>query len=231
MVSGLAFSIGAAVISAGVAYYIPPLVLRWTQAASIRKRARGRVALTFDDGPDNDLTPRVLDVLASYDVRATFFFVGIRAANVPAVCNRTVREGHEVGTHSNRHRNAWRIGPRLAVWDALEGHDALKPWVRSDAIFRPPFGKTTTPVMLSMRARRVRTVWWTHVAGDTYVPIPDPEQVAEKVLSEGGVILMHSRHISAERQEYLLRLLTLLLEGAGAKGIRFCVASEFLRGA
>src|SRR5262249_11287951 len=72
-----------------------------------RRRGSGRerkVALTFDDGPDPEHTPKVLDVLARENVKGTFFLIGQRAAAAPAVVRRIAEEGHDIGNHTWSHR-------------------------------------------------------------------------------------------------------------------------------
>src|SRR5262245_55083639 len=77
---------------------LPPALFR------VRESPRTRsVFLTFDDGPDPDHTPRLLDVLRHHDARATFFVVGERAERHPDLVRRAVREGHAIGHHSFTH--------------------------------------------------------------------------------------------------------------------------------
>ena len=73
---------------------------------------RRRIALTFDDGPDRDFTPRVLEVLAKQHARASFFLVGERAARAPETVRRIAGAGHEVASHAWSHRSLWFRGPR-----------------------------------------------------------------------------------------------------------------------
>src|SRR4051812_14282057 len=73
------------------------------------------VALTFDDGPDPVVTPRILDVLAAHGARATFFVLGARAARHPDVVRRIAREGHTVATHTQHHRLRFHFGSAAYV--------------------------------------------------------------------------------------------------------------------
>src|SRR5262249_19721153 len=73
------------------------------------------IALTFDDGPDPVYTPKILDILRAHRARATFFVVGERAARHPELIRRMHREGHTVGTHTQRHLVRFHfLGPRYA---------------------------------------------------------------------------------------------------------------------
>ncbi|MEX2461613.1 MAG: polysaccharide deacetylase family protein [Paenibacillaceae bacterium] len=68
-----------------------------------------KIALTFDDGPDNKYTPAILDVLRKYHVKATFFVLGVRAEANPAVIKRIINEGHAIGNHSYNHANPAKL--------------------------------------------------------------------------------------------------------------------------
>src|SRR5881397_2162197 len=94
---------------------------------AVRRGAAGRrrVALTFDDGPDPEATPRLLRLLAARDVRATFFLIGERAARHPDIVRALVADGHEVGNHTWHHRNAWFLSPRATAEEILGGAHIL----------------------------------------------------------------------------------------------------------
>lgn len=130
-----------------------------------------RIAFTFDDGPDPIWTPRVLDVLAAHDAKATFFVVGERAAAHPELLARMQREGHEVGCHSHSHAfgfhfwSARRIATDLqraqATLQTLLGQ--ISPW------FRPPQGLRVPQLenALAQLTPRPRCVTWTARALDS----------------------------------------------------------------
>jgi len=105
---------------------------------------RAAVALTFDDGPDPQFTPTVLDLLAAHHARATFFVVGTRVQEHPDLVRRAVAEGHEVGNHTLAHERLDRLD-RAGVRAQLEGGAAtltaldLGPAARPRLV-RPPFG-------------------------------------------------------------------------------------------
>ncbi|HVJ90099.1 MAG TPA: polysaccharide deacetylase family protein [Labilithrix sp.] len=103
------------------------------------------VAFTFDDGPDPATTPRVLELLAAHDARATFFVVGSRAAAHPDIVRRIVEEGHEVGSHTYRHSNAFHFMTPSAMRAEVERGIAAVAAVTGSAprLFRPPQGLRT----------------------------------------------------------------------------------------
>jgi peptidoglycan/xylan/chitin deacetylase (PgdA/CDA1 family) len=103
------------------------------------------VALTFDDGPDPELTPEVLDILQRAGIRATFMLVGERIAAAPDLVRRAVAEGHHVGNHTWSHRSLATLGPE-EVREELTRTTELLGRIVPDAdvaFFRPPRGILT----------------------------------------------------------------------------------------
>jgi peptidoglycan/xylan/chitin deacetylase (PgdA/CDA1 family) len=126
-------AVSTAATSAGVGLGTQRVV--WSLAAD-----DDAVALTFDDGPDPDLTPGLLDVLARHDVRATFLVVGERAAQHPDLLRRIRAGGHEVGNHTWSHHSLAELsveGVRREIGRTAELLGAEARW------FRPPRGVLT----------------------------------------------------------------------------------------
>ena len=80
----------------------------WTQLPA-KAMARREIALTLDDGPDPDVTPRVLDLLDRHGVKATFFCIGRKAQQYPDLCREIVARGHGVENHTQRHRHHFSL--------------------------------------------------------------------------------------------------------------------------
>ncbi len=124
-------------------------------------RDRRAVALTFDDGPDPETTPRVLDALAEQGVRATFFLVGRRAERWSHVARRIADEEHDLGNHTLGHRSLWLSGPRATARQVRGGHDAIA-WAagRAPTFFRPPWGLTNLALFPVLRELATPCVFW-----------------------------------------------------------------------
>jgi len=120
-----------------------------------------RIALTFDDGPDPDVTPRILDVLRAHGARATFFVLGERVEQHPEVVRRIRDEGHAIGTHTQHHRLRFHFGS--AAYVAREIEDAIHAVAAvtgtPPTLFRPPQGLRTPPFTSGWRrVRRSRSL-------------------------------------------------------------------------
>jgi peptidoglycan-N-acetylglucosamine deacetylase len=169
---------------------------RLTRSGQLFERgsdARREVALTFDDGPHPDYTPRVLEILARYDARATFFCIGLNALAYPELVARTAEEGHQVGNHTWSHPYL----PDLTRDEVLRQVDATNEALAKasggdNTLVRPPYG-ARTPALLNWIARHgMVTALWDVDANDWAVPGTDA--VVAKVTGEvrpGSVVLMH----------------------------------------
>lgn len=180
------------------------------------RRAGRRVALTFDDGPDPQRTPAVLDLLARQGVRATFFVVGARAEAHPELVRRMATEGHVVGNHSYTH--SWRF-PLRSLGRTVEelrrtGEVLHRITGRQPRLFRPPFGVTNPTIARAVRRLGLDPVGWSIRSLDTMGQ--SPERVAARILRRlhpGAVILLHDRCAGSER------LVGLLVEGLRSRGL------------
>ena len=133
----------------------------------IAPRRAGELALTFDDGPNPAWTPRLLDILATHDVRATFFLVGRFAQAEPDLVRRIFQAGHLIGNHSWSH-------PNLAFTASSRVHDELQrtgdtlAQITGQPIryFRPPFGARRPYVLDAARVMGMIPVLWNAIAAD-----------------------------------------------------------------
>lgn len=194
-----------AIIAAGfVLFYCSYQIRLGAYVRSLcRNRAAGHVvALTFDDGPDPEWTPRVLDALREHDVRATFFLVGCKAEQHPEIVRRIVAEGHDIGVHTWGHSPGFpmqRSGAMAA--DILRCRALLKAiaGVETD-LFRPPFGVTNPMVACAVKRTKSRCVGWSIRSLDT-LQHRSREAVARRIrrrLGDGKVLLLHDDRPGAD---------------------------------
>lgn len=169
-----------------------------------RNRAAGHVvALTFDDGPDPEWTPRVLDTLREHGVRATFFLIGSKAEQHPQIVRRIAAEGHDIGIHTWGHFPGFPMqGSGKMVADILRCRTSLKgiAGVETD-LFRPPFGVTNPMVACAVKQTKSRCVGWSIRSFDTLLH-RSREAVARRIrrrLGDGKVILLHDNRPGADR--------------------------------
>lgn len=157
-------------------------------------RGGGRVAaLTFDDGPNPDATPRILDALAARGVRATFFVLGRHADRWPEVVKRVTDEGHTIGNHGWHHQKLHLHGPRFVRRDLTMGTESIVQacGVRP-ALFRAPHGFRSpwvTPIAASLGQK---TVGWSRGVWDSNRPGVD--RIVRRTVDgtrPGSIMLLH----------------------------------------
>ena len=109
-----------------------------------------QVAITFDDGPDPEWTPKILDILKANNVKAAFFLVGVNAEHYPGLVRRIVAEGHEIGNHTYYHPNLALCWPEHIRLE-LNATQLLLETItgRATTLFRPPYAADTSPSRLS----------------------------------------------------------------------------------
>ncbi len=153
-----------------------------------------RLYLTLDDGPDPETTPRLLDLLAAHDARATFFLVGERVRRHPDLVRAARAAGHAVGQHTDTHVDAWRTPRRRVKAEMARATRALED-ATGEAVrqMRPPYGRITPAVGRWARAQGQSVVMWDLMPSD-FVASVEPATVAgrtRRLARPGSVVVLH----------------------------------------
>jgi len=183
------------------------------------------VALTFDDGPNPATTPRLLDMLAKRNIKATFFVLGERLPSHPELLKREMAEGHEIGNHSWDHPNLAKKSDEFVRSELQRTHDAIaKITGVAPKLMRPPYGS------LTLRQERwivdsmgYKVILWAVDPKDW--KRPGPAVVAQRILTEthpGDIVLMHDIHAQS------VDAVPQILDGLTAKGFKFVTVSQLL---
>ena len=152
----------------------------------------GRVALTFDDGPDSVWTPQVLDALADAGARGTFFVVARPAGRHPGLLRRMVEEGHEVAFHCDRHARHARLTAAEIQADARDGLRTLRGLGHKAHDWRAPWGVVTGDTVEVAGELGLRLVGWTADSEDWRGGTVD--EMLDRLapgMEAGAVVLMH----------------------------------------
>ena len=151
------------------------------------------VALTFDDGPNPEATPRILDTLAATGVRATFFVLGSHAERWPELVRRVVRDGHQVGNHGYFHRKLQFRGPRYVGRDIRLGMRAIRrAGGATPRYFRAPHGFRSPWTTVIARSYGQRTVGWSLGVWDS--DRPGVDEIVRRTIEgvrPGSIVLLH----------------------------------------
>ncbi len=187
--------------------------------------ARSEIALTFDDGPDPQVTPRVLDLLDAHAARATFFCIANQARRHPDLCREIARRGHAIENHSCSHLPTFAflglggIRRELAQAQATLGELSGRP----PRFFRPPAGIRNPMLDPVLHEAGLTLVSWTRRGYDTQRT--DIDSVTARLatdLAAGDILLLHDGHAARTRAgvPVVLEVLPRVLDAARARQLR-----------
>jgi len=125
---------------------------------------RKELFLTFDDGPIPEVTEFVLEELAKYHAKATFFCVGENIQKHPDIAQRVVDEGHALGNHTNNHLKGWQTNNFRYFKNVLTCEQRIRAHQQSSMLFRPPYGRIKRSQAAALR--RYKIVMWNRLAWD-----------------------------------------------------------------
>jgi peptidoglycan-N-acetylglucosamine deacetylase len=132
-----------------------------------RTGAPNKLAITFDDGPNPAITPKLLDLLAKHNARATFFLVGKFVHECPDLTREILARGHALGNHTDTHPNLFLCGPQKTSGELQRCSDAIRQAAGVEPRwFRPPFGFRSPWLYGIVEQQKMRTAMWTLIPGD-----------------------------------------------------------------
>ncbi|MGB9464711.1 MAG: polysaccharide deacetylase family protein [Candidatus Acidiferrum sp.] len=178
-----------------------------------------KLALTFDDGPNPAITPKLLDLLDRYKARATFFVIGKHARECPQLLKETAARGHVIGNHTDAHPNLFWLKPdRITVELRCCNYSIAAATGAAPRWFRPPFGARNPWVIPAARELNQRVVMWTLIPGDWratssewLIPRMQPiaAHAANSAATTGDILCLHDgshRQLNADRLPTLAAL-------------------------
>ncbi len=231
----IGYVIGAAAIAAAGAagYQAMSPTGQWYGATFTGLPAGSKkLALTYDDGPNDIYTPRLLEVLATHDVRATFFMIGRYVQQRPQIAREVASAGHAIGNHTFTH-------PNLAVLSRLQTRIQIEECGRAleDAVgqhsnlFRPPFGGRRPDTLRIVRQLGLWPILWNVTCFDWKAPSADyVEHHAVRRIVGGDVILLHDgnhRKLGADR-DHTIQATDRLIRRYKAQDYEFVTLTEML---
>jgi len=199
----------------------------------IGKRPGSRqLALTFDDGPNDPHTLRLLEVLARHGVQATFFLIGRFVTQRSDITRAIVAAGHEVANHTQTHPSLLFLSKAQVRQELMDCKQALSDSVGTHApLFRPPFGARRPHVLQTAWDLRLETVMWSVTCYDWRQTTPERiEQHAVRQIRGGDVILLHDggyRAMGADRSATVTATDRLIARYKG-EGYEFVTVSKMM---
>ena len=152
-----------------------------------------QVALTFDDGPTPEFTPRILEILAAHGIRATFDVMGHNVRRYPGLLREVAVAGHEIGNHTFNHLNLAAASPKRTRIEIVDAQDAIQQVIQRQAtLFRPPHGQVTGALLRTAAELDLTTVLW---SVDRLVPGVGTRAAVGKAMSSainaGDIVCLH----------------------------------------
>lgn len=194
----------------------PPAIFRWIfRDAVCRKNSSEKVVyLTFDDGPCAKTTPHILDVLDTFNIKATFFCVGENVMRTPDLFAEIKQRGHAVGNHTMCHANGFKYTTDEYIRLVDEADTLIK-----SPFFRPPYGRIK-PAQYKQLKKRYRFVMWDVITRDYNANLKPEKIVAivKRYVRNGSVIVFHD---SIKAQKNVFAALPQAIEYLQKEGYRF----------
>jgi peptidoglycan/xylan/chitin deacetylase (PgdA/CDA1 family) len=196
-------------------------------------RGAVEVAITIDDGPDPEVTPRVLDLLDGAGVRVTFFCIGDQVGAHSALSREIVARGHRVENHSQRHLHYFALlGPRGLKSEIERAQDTIGTVTgERPRFFRAPMGLRNPFLDAVLADLELRLVSWTRRGFDTVTRRPDVVLARlTRGLGPGDIMLLHDGHaaLTATARPVILEVLPRLLQSVAGAGLRPVTLHEVL---
>jgi peptidoglycan/xylan/chitin deacetylase (PgdA/CDA1 family)/GT2 family glycosyltransferase len=227
------FDVG--VLSTLFAYHgINPRSRFYGKVWSNGNRNHSRIALTFDDGPNEPYTSQVLGILERYKIKATFFVIGQNARRYPEVCRRIVTAGNVIGNHSYHHHKSLCLRRSKVVARDIElAHQAIYECTGFEPkLFRPPHGFRTPWLMRTVRHLGYTVVTWDNMTGDWKVN-KSAEEIERTIVQRakpGSVIVLHDGRDSRPSYDrsQMLQALPFVIGTLKKRGFDFVTIPELL---
>lgn len=188
------------------------------------------IALTFDDGPNPNYTPKILDLLKEYQARATFFVTGTQVKKYPQIAKRQVLEGHELGNHTYGHPKMSALGAQQIVKELIRTEQAIVAATgkQPPRLFRPPGGYLDPVLVTGARQAGYTTVLWSFHQDTQDWNRPGVSKIVNKVVHSarrGDIVLLHDH---GGNRSQTVRALKRILPELQKRGYRFVTVSELL---
>lgn len=188
------------------------------------------IALTFDDGPHPIFTPKILDILKEYNVKATFFVLGKYVEMYPEIIKRQVEEGHEIGNHTFSHINANKESEETVFKEFQKTEDSINNIsIPATRILRPPYGILNKKIINYANKNDYAIVLWSQRQDPKDWSNPGAEKISSIILSQtenGDVILLHD-YVYFEESNTVEALKDIIPE-LKKRGYQFVTISELI---
>jgi len=167
-----------------------------------KENNQNNIWLTFDDGPEPEVTPFILNILNEENVKATFFLIGHQMEKYPDLVKKIIINGHMIANHSYSHKNGWKSNYATYIDDITKCQNLMP----RNKLFRPPYGKIY-PWQISSLKKKYKIILWDVLSWDFCLK-NNPQQVKETILNNtnsGSIIVLHNNQKSFKNLKPILK--------------------------
>jgi len=198
----------------------------WDFFSEVDKFQQKTLFLTFDDGPQPEITEYVLRQLKTYNAKATFFCIGANIEKHPELFQQIIDEGHAIGNHTHHHLEGWKTKTEEYIQNTALAENSIKSVLGHKVnLFRPPYGRIKKAQGKKLMAQGYKIVMWDVVAKDWMQSI-SPEDCylnIKKNSVNGSIIVMHDSKKASHNVHYVLPK---VLEHFSKQGFQFKAISD-----
>lgn len=176
--------------------------------------AKNECFLTFDDGPHPETTPFILEELAQYNFKATFFCLGKQVAAHPRLFDAIIEAGHAVGNHTYSHLNCWSLNNKSAYLEDV----AKAQQLINSKLFRPPYGRLFAPEYKALQ-KDYKIVMWSFMPEDFRIDLPSQKilkRLLENIGKRNNIVL----HENDKSKQHLKNILPTYLKALHEQGFQ-----------
>lgn len=187
--------------------YVPKYI-RWFYPSLLWevKTQEKKIYLTFDDGPIPEITEQVIELLARYDAKATFFCIGENIQKHPEIFRKLIEANHSIGNHTFHHRNGWKTPTADYLNEVQQCDEQIERHISIEkSLFRPPYGRIT-PKQIALLKASHELVMWSVLTMD-YDQQISPEKCFEnsiKRTKSGSIVVFHDSLKASKNMLYAL---------------------------
>ncbi len=183
-----------------------------------------KIAITFDDGPDSEITPKVLEILDEFAVKATFFCIGNQIERNRDILKALDSKGHLIGNHSYSHEFWFDLYPANKMQEDIKKTNGLifETIGKKTKLFRPPYGVTNPSLKKAIKDLGFNTIGWSIRSLDTVSKTEKTIQRIKKKLSPGDMILFH------DNREQIILILKEFIDYTKSEGYEIVPLDELL---
>ncbi|MGL4796652.1 MAG: polysaccharide deacetylase family protein [Paraclostridium sp.] len=189
------------------------------------------IALTFDDGPDEDFSPQILDILKKYNAKATFFVVGQKVGWHPEIVKRAYEEGHEIGNHTFSHINVGKRSEYEILTEIEKTQTAIKDVIgKEPELFRPPYRAISRSMFEIIKSKNMKVVLWSDLdARDWSNPgVYNIVKTIQEKADSGSIVLLHDYNTVRNNKSQTIQALETIIPEMQKQGYKFVTVSEII---